>query len=119
MDDTTQLIPDGTVKPDMAPGSPCSEIDKAQGDLAASANYFVVDPVFLATNSMQLYQRAHQDPLHRPLRISRPNGKSPGWRSGYVKSPVRAIELRPREQHPGSGRLGRDDRAVQQAGGPG
>jgi hypothetical protein len=46
MDDTTQLIPDGTVKPDMAPGSPCSEIDKAQGDLAASANYFVVDPVF-------------------------------------------------------------------------
>ena len=69
MDDTTQLIPDGTVKPDMAPGSPCSEIDKAQGDLAASANYFVVDPVFLATNSMQPYQRAHQDPLHRPLRI--------------------------------------------------
>jgi hypothetical protein len=69
MDDTTQLIPDGTVKPDIAPGSPCSEIDKAQGDLAASANYFVVDPVFLATNSMQPYQRAHQDPLHRPLRI--------------------------------------------------
>lgn len=69
MDDTTQLIPDGTVKPDMAPGSPCSEIDKAQGDLAASANYFVVDPVFLATNSMQPYQRAHLDPLHRPLRI--------------------------------------------------
>ena len=51
MDDTTQLIPDGTVKPEMAPGSPCSEIDKAQGDLAASANYFVVDPAFLATAS--------------------------------------------------------------------
>ena len=69
MDDTTQLIPDGTVKPNMAPGSPCSEIDKARGDLAASANYFVVDQVFLATASMQPYQRAHQDPIHRPLRI--------------------------------------------------
>ena len=69
MDDTTQLIPDGTVKPDMAPGSPCSKIDKAQGDLAASGNYFVVDPAFLATACMQPYQRTQQDPLHRPLRI--------------------------------------------------
>jgi hypothetical protein len=69
MDDTAQLIPDGTVKPDMAPGSPCSEIDNEQGDSAASANYFVVDPVFLATACMQPYQRTQQDPLHRPLRI--------------------------------------------------
>ena len=53
----------------MAPGSPCSEIDKTQGDLAASGNYFVVDPAFLATASMQPYQRTQQDPLHRPLRI--------------------------------------------------
>lgn len=69
MDDTTQLIPNGTVKPGMAPGSPCSKIDKAQGDLAASGNYFVVDPAFLATASTQPYQRTQQDPLHRPLRI--------------------------------------------------
>src|SRR6266436_6661006 len=69
MDNATQLVLHHTVKPKMAPGSPCSEIDKAQGDLAASANYFVVDPVFLATASMQPYQRTHQDPIHRPLRI--------------------------------------------------
>jgi hypothetical protein len=29
----------------------------------------VVDPLFLATSSMQPYQRAHQDPIYRPLRI--------------------------------------------------
>jgi hypothetical protein len=69
MDDTTQLIPNGTVQPGMAPGSPCSKIDKAQGDLAASGNYFVVDPAFLTTACMQPYQRTQQDPLHRPLRI--------------------------------------------------
>ena len=69
MDDTTQLILHDAVEPKRAPGSPCSEIDKARGDLAASGNYFVVDPLFLATTSMQPYQRAHQDPIHRPLRI--------------------------------------------------
>ena len=69
MDDTTQLIPDGTVKPDMASGPPCSKIDNARDDLAASANYFVVDPVFLATACKQPYQRTQQDPLHRPLKI--------------------------------------------------
>jgi hypothetical protein len=46
-----------------------SAIDKAQRDLAASGNYFVVDPLFLATSSMQPYQRADEDPIYRPLRI--------------------------------------------------
>ncbi|UEM08420.1 hypothetical protein J4G43_026880 [Bradyrhizobium barranii subsp. barranii] len=57
------------VKPEMAASVPRPKIGKVQRALTASANYFVVDPVFLATASMQPYQRTHQDPIHRPLRI--------------------------------------------------
>jgi hypothetical protein len=60
---------DDTVKPDVGWASLYSQIGETQGDLAASANYFGVDPVLLASASMQPYQRAHQDPIYRPLRI--------------------------------------------------
>ncbi|MFH0297733.1 hypothetical protein AAFX91_10900 [Bradyrhizobium sp. 31Argb] len=66
MDNTTKPTLHDTLKPDVASRS---ESHKVQGDLAASANYFVVDPVFLATASVQPYQRAHHDPIFRPLRI--------------------------------------------------
>jgi hypothetical protein len=66
---TAQLTPHDTAKPHVAPGPLRSVVDKAKGELAASANYFVVDPLFLATASMQPYQRSHQDPIYRPLRI--------------------------------------------------
>jgi hypothetical protein len=69
MDNATQSTLHDTLKPNMASGSRCSGIDKPQGHLAASANYFVVDPGFLATASMRPYQRTHQDPIYRPLRI--------------------------------------------------
>jgi hypothetical protein len=69
MDNTTQPTLHDTVKPNVASGSLCSEINKTRRNLAASANYFVVDPGFLATASMQPYQRTHQDPIYRPLRI--------------------------------------------------
>ena len=55
------------VKPDVASSLPCSKVGKVQRDL--TSNYFVVDPVFVATASMQPYQRTYQDPIHRPLRI--------------------------------------------------
>ncbi|MCA1552105.1 hypothetical protein I6F36_35545 [Bradyrhizobium sp. BRP19] len=57
------------VKPERASSVPFPKIGKVQRELTASANYFVVDPVFLATASLQPYQRTHQDPIHRPLRI--------------------------------------------------
>lgn len=56
-------------KPEVASSAPCPKTGKVHRDLTASASYFVVDPVFLATASMQPYQRTHQDPIHRPLRI--------------------------------------------------
>jgi hypothetical protein len=70
MASTMQLhLRDDTVKPDAGWASLYSQIGETQGDFAASANYFGVDPGFLATASMQPYQRAHQDPIYRPLRI--------------------------------------------------
>jgi hypothetical protein len=69
VDNATQPILHNTLKPNVASGSLRSEFSRAQGNVAASANYFVVDPVFLATASMQPYQRTHQDPIWRPLRI--------------------------------------------------
>ncbi|MBH5396326.1 peptidase M4 [Bradyrhizobium sp. CNPSo 4010] len=57
------------VNPEVASSLPWPRIGKVRHDLASSANYFVVDPVFLATASMQPYQRTHQDPVRRPLRI--------------------------------------------------
>ncbi|WP_152535436.1 peptidase M4 [Bradyrhizobium sp. Ai1a-2] len=67
MDSTTKPTLHDTLRPNVA--SSRSEGRKVQGALAASANYFVVDPVFLATASVQPYQRAHHDPICRPLRI--------------------------------------------------
>lgn len=57
------------VKPERASSIPRPKIGKVQRGQTAPANYFVVDPVFLATASMQPYQRTHRDPIHRPLRI--------------------------------------------------
>ncbi|WP_439397239.1 hypothetical protein ACRQ5Q_09100 [Bradyrhizobium sp. PMVTL-01] len=57
------------VEPERASSVSRPKRGKIQRELTASASYFVVDPVFLATASLQPYQRTHQDPIYRPLRI--------------------------------------------------
>ena len=69
MDNTTQPTLHDTAKPPMPSRPRRAVVDKAQSDLVAPANYFVVDPLFLTTAAMQPYQRKHHDPLYRPLRI--------------------------------------------------
>ena len=69
MDNATQPPLHNALKPNVASAPLRPEFSRAQANVAPPANYFVVDPVFLATASMQPYQRTHQDPISRPLRI--------------------------------------------------
>jgi hypothetical protein len=69
VDSATRQILRDTVKSNAASGPHGAQTSEVQRDSAALANYFVVDPVFLATAAMQPYQRTHQDPTCRPLRI--------------------------------------------------